>query len=153
MSYELFVKLLFEDFSENELKEVLSISKPCKFNSGDFIFKEGEDSNSLYIIFTGQVEISSKQDNEDKISFPFVMNGTVLGEIAFFDGKPRTASARAFDEIDAMQITREAFSKLEIKNPPLAIKILKEIGRITAERLRWADEQVKELSNKLISNI
>jgi CRP/FNR family cyclic AMP-dependent transcriptional regulator len=152
MSYELYVKLLFEDFSQAELKEIIKISQPCNINAGDYLFKEGEESNSLYIIFTGKVEITSKSDNEEKISFPVLVNGTVLGEIAFFDGKPRTASVRAFDDIYAMKITKEAFDKLEINNPKLVIKLLKEMGRITAERLRWADEQVKELSNKLISN-
>jgi CRP-like cAMP-binding protein len=146
MSYDLYVKVLFENFSEDELRKLLSISKQCKFQSGDYLFREGDESYSMYIIFTGNVEISSS-GFKDKITFQdFSKNGTVLGEVAFFDGKPRTASVRAIDNIVAMQITKDEFSKIEKEDPGLAIKFLKEIGKITAERLRSADLQVKELS-------
>ena len=92
MKDELFVELLFEDFSADELQELFSVAISQKFSSGDFLFREGDESDSIYIIFTGRVEISSKRHDSDKISFPTVVNGTVLGEIAFFDHKPRTAS-------------------------------------------------------------
>ena len=147
MSYELYVKVLFDNFSESDLKKLLSISKQCKFKTGDYLFKEREESNSMYIVFTGNLEIFSSSGFSQKVTFKdFHSNGTVLGEVAFFDGKPRTASVRAIDNINAMQITRDEFSKIEEEDPNLAIKFLKEISKITAERLRWADEQVKELS-------
>lgn len=145
MQDETFIELLFEDFSEYELKELLSLARSERFNSGDFLFREGDDSESIYIIFSGRVEISSRTDNLDKISFPTVINGTVLGEIAFFDGKPRTASVRAIDNIEAIVIDKECFTEIERFHPKLAIKLLKEIIRITAERLRWTDQMLKEL--------
>lgn len=147
MAYDLFIELLFEDFSEDDLKELLLYSKKIKFSSGDYIFKEGDVSDSLYIIFTGRIELTTKTENKDKINLPVVLNGTVLGEIAFFDGKPRTASARAIDNIESMMFTHDSFEKMENENPKIAIKFLKEIAKITAERLRWADEKVKELIN------
>ena len=148
MAYDLFINLLFEDFSEQELKDLLSISKKYKYMSGDYLFREGDISDSMYIIFTGRVEISTKAEGNDKINFPTVVNGTVLGEMAFFDGKPRSASVRAIDNIEAMVITHDALEKFENDNPKLAIKFLKEIAKITAERLRWADLKVKGLSDK-----
>lgn len=148
MPYDLFIKLLFEDLSENELKELLSYSHKIKFSSGDYIFKEGDESDSLYIIFTGKIELTTKTHYNDKIDLPIVLNGTVLGEVAFFDGKPRTASARAIDNIEAMKFTHSDFEKMENQSPKLAIKFLKEIAKISAERLRWADEIVKDLIDK-----
>ncbi|MFN8579230.1 MAG: cyclic nucleotide-binding domain-containing protein [Candidatus Sericytochromatia bacterium] len=145
MAYDLFIELLFEDFSEDELKELLLYSQKIRFSSGDYIFKEGDISDSIYIIFTGRIEVTTKTENKDKINLPIVLNGTVLGEIAFFDGKPRTASARAIDNIEAMMFTHNSFEKMEDESPKIAIKFLKEIAKITAERLRWADEKVKEL--------
>jgi CRP-like cAMP-binding protein len=148
MAYDLFIELLFEDFSEDELKELLFYSDKIKLSSGDYIFKEGDISDSIYIIFTGRIELTTKTENNNKIQLPLVLNGTVLGEIAFFDGKPRTASARAIDNIEAMMFTHNSFERMENEKPKLAIKFLKEIAKITAERLRWADERVKELLNK-----
>ena len=149
MAYDLFIELLFEDFSEEELSDLLHIAKKTQYMSGDYLFKEGDESDSIYIIFTGRIEISSEMDNHERINFPTVLNGTVLGEIAFFDGKPRSASARAIDNINAMVITHNIFKEFENENPKLAIKFLKEIGKITAERLRWADQKVKDLTDTL----
>lgn len=148
MAYDLFIKLLFEDFSEVELRELLSYTQKRKFSSGDYIFKEGDESDSIYIIFTGKIELTTKIQENEKIDLPIVLNGTVLGEVAFFDGKPRTASARAIDNIEAMMFTHLDFEKMEKEAPKLAIKFLKEIAKISAERLRWADERVKDLINK-----
>ena len=148
MAYDLFIELLFEDFSEEELSELLLYSKKIKFSSGDYLFKEGDVSDCIYIIFTGRIELTTKTEHNDKIQLPTVLNGTVLGEIAFFDGKPRTASARAIDNIEAMMFTHDSFEDMENKSPKIAIKFLKEIAKITSERLRWADERVKELLDK-----
>lgn len=138
-------KALFEDFSDNEIKEVLNYTQAYKFNKGDFLFKEGENTKSLYIIFSGNVEISALNSKGERVSFPFSGNGTVLGEIAFLDGKDRTASAQALDILEAIEITPLNFQKMELEKPMLAIKFLKELGRIVAERLRWADEVLVEV--------
>jgi CRP/FNR family cyclic AMP-dependent transcriptional regulator len=138
-------KALFEDFSDNEIKEVLNYTQAYKFNKGDFLFKEGENTKSLYIIFSGNVEISALNSKGERVSFPFSGNGTVLGEIAFLDGRDRTASAQALDVLEAIEITPSNFQRMEIEKPQLAIKFLKELGRIVAERLRWADEVLVEV--------
>jgi CRP/FNR family cyclic AMP-dependent transcriptional regulator len=145
MDETLYAKPLFEDFSEQEMAELLKFSKALKFQPGEYLFKQDDISQSIYIIFSGTVELSAINNNDEEISFPVIGNGTVLGEIAFFDGKPRTASAKAIENLESIIISQEDFSRLENNNPSLAIKILKEFGRITAERLRWADEVLVEL--------
>ncbi len=145
MSQEIFSKPLFEDFSEDEMQELLNFSKAARYESGEFLFKQGDSGNSIYIIFTGEVEISLINNNNEEVSFPVIGNGTVLGEIAFFDGKPRTASAKALNLLEVIIIHQDEFDVLENKNPRLAMKVLRELGRITAERLRWADELLAEL--------
>jgi CRP-like cAMP-binding protein len=145
MTEQLYAKPLFEDFSEEEMQELLGFSRAIKFEAGDYLFRQDDISQSIYIIFSGNVELSAINVNEEEISFPVVGNGTVLGEIAFFDGKPRTASAKALDTLETIIFTHEDFTRLEEENPKLAIRILREFGRITAERLRWADEILIEI--------
>jgi CRP/FNR family cyclic AMP-dependent transcriptional regulator len=145
MSQEIFSKPLFEDFSEEEMQELLNFSKAARYEPGEFLFNQGDSGNSIYIIFSGEVEISLINNNNEEVSFPVIGNGTVLGEIAFFDGKERTASAKAINALEVIIIHQDEFDNLEEKNPRLAIKVLRELGRITAERLRWADELLAEL--------
>ena len=147
MDEEINVKPLFEDFSEQEMHELLSFSRAATFGPGDYLFRQGDITQSIYIIFSGDVELSAVNNSDEEVFFPVMSNGTVLGEIAFFDGKPRTASARAVESLETIIISQEGFSRLENEKPGLAIKILREFGRITAERLRWADEILIDIIN------
>ncbi len=140
MSEEVLERNLFDDFSEDEIKDLLSFSRAYKFEQGQLLFNQGDKDDSVIIINDGEIELSAINSNNEEIAFSIIGNGTVLGEIAFFDGKPRTTSAKALTELEGIVITKGDFSRLETENPALAIKTLKEFGRITAERLRVADE-------------
>ena len=61
------------------------------FTSGQTVFLEGDDSQDLYILVTGQVEIFK---GDMKIR-DITQEGTVFGEISFFLGDKRTASVKA----------------------------------------------------------
>lgn len=140
MPEEVFGKSLFEDFSEEEIKDLLSFSNAYKFEKDQIIFKLGDKDDSVYIIRDGEIELSAINSKNEEVAFSIVGNGTVLGEIAFFDGRERSTSAKALTALESIVITKEKFSELEKIKPELAIKTLKEFGRITAERLRLADE-------------
>jgi len=129
----------FLNFEDNEMIELINISKRCVFEEDDYIFIKNDKSDAFYIISDGFVQIYSTKDGKE-MTFPLIASGRVLGEIAFFDKRPRTASAKAFKRTEALLISDEAFAKLEKNNPQLAIKILKELGTVLAKRLRLSDE-------------
>jgi CRP/FNR family cyclic AMP-dependent transcriptional regulator len=130
---------LFEDFSNEEIKDLLSVSRVLKFGAGDFIFRQGDPGNEIYIIFSGEVELSVINKKNEELIFPVASNGTILGEISFFDGKFRTATIKTLNDLEAIIFSAESLTNLETKNPRTTIKFLKEIGRVMTERLRWAD--------------
>jgi len=66
--------------------------------------------------------------------------GTVFGEMAFFDREPRSATVQATTSGTALRLTREAFERLAAWRPVLARRMLLELGRVVALRLRWAQE-------------
>jgi CRP-like cAMP-binding protein len=65
--------------------------------------------------------------------------GSVLGEIAFFDGKPRSASVRALTDTELLRLSADAFEVLSTRHPDVGRKILLDLGRVLALRLRHTE--------------
>ena len=64
------------------------------FDSGEYIFKEAEPAECVYLIDSGRVEISLERDGR-KAVIDTINEGEIFGEMALVDQLPRSASARA----------------------------------------------------------
>jgi CRP-like cAMP-binding protein len=145
MSENIISKPLFENFTEEEIQDLLSVANVYKYEKDEFIFRQGDNSADIFIIFSGEVQLSVINTKNEEVIFPVASNGTILGEISFFDRKARTANIQALNDLEAIIISEENLNQLEKINPVVTIKVFKEIGRITAERLRWADTILRDL--------
>jgi CRP-like cAMP-binding protein len=68
--------------------------------------------------------------------------GSVLGELAFFDGGPRSAGAWAVDDCEVAAMTLDQYSAFEQSSPALARDLLFALGRILAIRLRRTNVKI-----------
>jgi len=69
----------------------------------------------------------------------------VVGELAFFDGQPRSATLEAITEVEAVRLDPEALDRLAVEEPELARALLLDLARILALRLRMASDVIAEL--------
>jgi PAS domain S-box-containing protein len=114
------------------------------FTSGQIIFLEGDDSQDLYILVSGQVEIFK---GDMKIR-DITQEGSIFGEISFFLGDRRTASVKAKTEVEVICIPKEEIM-LFLKECPTAEP---EIIRHLSLRLNEATQMLyglKGVSNQL----
>src|SRR5260370_2500843 len=49
---------IFKDLEDEELQQIAEVCKPEDFVSGEYIFREGETGNRLYLVAEGEVRIS-----------------------------------------------------------------------------------------------
>jgi len=104
---------------------------------GDALIRHGEPDRTLYFVLRGRLEVVVRSG--DGISMGGVARigaGSVLGEVAFFDGGPRSAGAWAIDQCDVAAMTADQYSAFEKASPALAQELLFALGRILALRLR-----------------
>jgi CRP-like cAMP-binding protein len=69
----------------------------------------------------------------------------VLGELAFFDGYPRSATLDAVTDVEVVRLDLQAFDSLHEHEPALAHAMLRDLARILALRLRLASAVIAEL--------
>lgn len=69
-----------------------------RFSRGKNIFKEGEESNCLYLIISGKVQIYSMSAAGKEVLIQTLEQNDFFGEMSLLDGGNRSASARAVEE-------------------------------------------------------
>ncbi|HOO81980.1 MAG TPA: EAL domain-containing protein [Alphaproteobacteria bacterium] len=90
------------------------------FQSGEVIMRQGDAGKCAYIIKTGRVEILIETRNGDTQYVGSRGPGAMIGEMAILDDAPRTATVRATEDCELLEITKEDFAlRLENADPIL----------------------------------
>lgn len=111
-----------------------------KLKKGDILFKEGENSRAMYLIKSGVIRIFKKK-GESSIEIGTIHSGQILGELAFLDGQPRSASGEALTNCELVEISSSTFTLTLGKMPDWLKLLLKTI----VGRLRSASTRIKQL--------
>jgi CRP/FNR family cyclic AMP-dependent transcriptional regulator len=131
---------LLGDLSEADWARMLAVVETRQFKAGTVLIQAGDQDDSFYILTAGEVQVILQGDpvngQEEKV-LATIPEGSVFGEIAFFDGSPRSATIRARTAGAAVRVTREAFDNLSAWHPNIAKQLLFDLGAILAMRLRW----------------
>lgn len=127
---------LLADLSEDDWARVLNIVETRQFRAGEDLIRIGEKDDSFYILTNGDVDVVVDTGGGETV-LTTISEGSVFGEIAFFDEAPRSATIRAHSQGSAVRITRENFDNLAAWEPNIARQMLYDLGRILAMRLRW----------------
>ena len=102
-------------------------SNTIQLAPGDFLFREGENGDKMYVLLEGEVDIFLGD---------FVLEtagpGSLLGEMALIDDSPRTANAVAKSASRLVQIDRRRFHFFVQQTPHFATHVMKTL----ADRLR-----------------
>ena len=108
-----------------------------KVLSGDALIRHGEPDRTLFFVLRGELEIIvQSSDGLSMGRMAQVGAGAVLGELAFFDGGPRSATAWAVTPCEVAAMSPDQYAAFELANPALARTLLFALGRILATRLR-----------------
>lgn len=124
--------------SPAEWDRLVATMERRRFGAGEVVMRRGEVDRSLYLVASGELEVFVP-DGRDERSVRVQGPGTILGEVAFFDGQPRSATVKAVVEGEMLRLSTEAFDVLAARHPDLGRKIVLDLGRILALRLRQAE--------------
>ncbi len=135
----------FRDLSRRELGEVESILQERKCEPGETVFQQGEPDVGMYILLSGAVEISQKDEEGLQVRLTRVNPGAYFGEMALLDDAPRTASAVAVEASEVAVFLRTDLLSLAEQRPQLGVKIVMHLSQIVADRLRRTNQALKEV--------
>jgi CRP-like cAMP-binding protein len=124
------------DCSEDEWDKIVAQTQRRRFKAGETIVAEGDADRALYIVASGSLEARVRQHKGVRTRVTTISKGSVFGEQAFLDGKPRSANVVAVSDGELLVLTIDALKTLSGWEPKLATQILFDLGRILSLRLR-----------------
>lgn len=108
--------------------------------ANDFIFREGDPADTLYLIEAGTVRIIADLELEQgRHIHPGVCDlepGEVFGELALFDHQARSASVMAISECELIGIDGEQLLAFLDAHPETGYAVLRELLTSLVDRLR-----------------
>jgi CRP/FNR family transcriptional regulator, cyclic AMP receptor protein len=129
------------DLHEADLEVVLAYTQARLYKPGDLAVRHGELDRSFFIISRGSFEVVVP--SEEGVRRARVLEpGDLFGEVAFFDGRPRSADVVALEEAEALVLTEMAFQRLRLTHPRLALRFVLDLGRVLGDRFRASDAVV-----------
>ncbi len=114
-----------------------------EFAEGDIIFNEGDAGSSMFIIQSGEVEVSAIK-NKQKVVYAQLGKGAIFGEMALIDGHPRSATVVALRQTHCIEMSRMLFQK-NLEGMPAWMA---SFFQIMAERLRDANKHAETLTTQ-----
>jgi len=126
---------LFQQLSFRELRQIESILHERNYVPNEIIFEEGEEGLGLYVVRSGKVSVSARENGRDR-EIATLGRGQFFGELALLDGSPRSAQARALEQTELIGFFRPDLQKLCDTNPRIAAKFSVELARWIGKRLR-----------------
>ena len=134
----IFLKIpLFRDLSKLDLYTLIDELPTETFKEGDFVFREGETGNSLYVVMTGELQVVLAAGTADEMHLRTCGPGEYVGEMSLIMPKGRrTASVRATKASRLWVMTRDKFNECLQRWPLLAYSMVS----IMSERLDSSNE-------------
>ena len=121
---------------------VFSYAEVLHVGAGLAVVQAGERDRALYLLTDGAVNVRLPRDEG---SFKTIEAPSVLGELSFFDGYPRSATLEAATDVEVVRIDLAAFDRLHEHEPAIANLMLRDLARILALRLRLASAVIADL--------
>lgn len=111
-----------------------------RFSKGDFIFRQGEEGDEMYIVQSGQVAIRKMIAGKRK-TVNVLEKGDFFGEMSVLERLPRTADAEVLEDTGVISINSATFGEMIRSNPEIAVRMLRKYSM----RMREYSDQLEKL--------
>ena len=111
------------------------------FADGEVIFKRGDKATEMYVVFEGAVRIYRDRDGTET-ELATLGPDDFFGEMALFDDKPRSASARAVGPVEVRVISGDTLEMMQCD------PVVRQLLETLAQRLRSMDDAFERLSEE-----
>jgi CRP/FNR family transcriptional regulator, cyclic AMP receptor protein len=130
---------ILSDLTDAEWDLLIGCTERKLFPAGTPIVRTGEKDRAIYIIVSGEVDVIM-HGPKGAVQLSTLTEGSVFGEVAFFDGEPRSADVVARGAVEVLCVRAERIDQLVCWHPRLAHKVVMELGRVVSQRLRRASK-------------
>jgi signal transduction histidine kinase len=130
---------LFAELSDELLERLAGHTEPMHLEPGDYLIREGDPAEDLYVVTAGELDITKRSGNAD-VYLNRVGPGSIQGEIAGLERGQRMASVRAVGAVEILRIPYDALGDLLAAGPDAVLALVRTI----TGRLRGMEEAMRQ---------
>jgi len=140
---------LFDSLSEQQLAQLKFRSKSQHLDEGNYLVKEGDKGEEVYLILQGSVEVEVRIPGQHKAEVLAQLDeGEFVGEMVLLGQYYRSASVRATDRVEILVWKRKDLDDVFEANQNIGYIVMRNLATMLCERLRATDiSLIKHISN------
>jgi CRP/FNR family transcriptional regulator, cyclic AMP receptor protein len=131
------------------LAATLTVQTP---ESGEVVFREGDDASAMYVVLRGEMEVLKKSKRGTEARVALLGPSDWFGEMSIVDIQPRSATVRALAPSRLLRITAadlDALYRFDLRSYSL---IVLNLARELSRRLRVADGILADLISNVLDH-
>lgn len=130
---------LFGCLSDEQIDGLLRESEVNNFGRGEAVIEEGTNGDSMFVLLRGAAQVSVNK-NGSLIRVGVLRQGDCFGEMSLLTGEPRTATVRAENDCEVLEISKPVMGEL-LRNAP---GCLNQLSKLLAQRKLETEGRLKE---------
>ncbi|WP_026423712.1 Crp/Fnr family transcriptional regulator [Actinokineospora inagensis] len=123
-------------------RELLGLGQPIRVRDGDRVLRAGDPATHVYLLLLGWFKVHANRPSGDEALIAVRSGGDLVGELAAFEGGPRTVSVRADGPGVVRRIEREDFLAFLTHHGGA----LRAVLRAVSAKHRWATRRLTEFA-------
>ena len=139
---------IFSGLSEADITRVAEVAVPRYFDAGAVVFREGDDSDTCYIVRSGLARAIREHTDGRSITLSNFGPGDIFGELAMFDSERRSATVDTLENTEVVAILGGDMRRLMGEHPEIAVKLISAL----AQRLRATNERLARQSFQTVQS-
>jgi CRP/FNR family transcriptional regulator len=139
---------VFSTLAEDDLGRVADVAVPRRFSASEVVFREGDESNTCYIVRSGKARAIRAHTDGRSITLANFGPGDIFGELAMFDNERRSATVETLAPTEVIAILGGDMRRLMREHPEIAVKLIAAL----AQRLRDTNERLARQSFQTVQS-
>ena len=139
---------VFSTLEPSDLERIAQMALPRHFEPGQAVFREGDQSDTCYIVREGHARAVRSHGDGRTITLATFGPGDIFGELAMFEDERRSATVEAIEPTSVIGVLGPDMRRLLSERPQIAARLVIALGR----RLRDTNERLSRQSFQTVQS-
>jgi CRP/FNR family transcriptional regulator len=138
----------FATLERTDLERIAQVAVPREFAPGQTVFREGDASDTCYIVRKGRARAVRTHGDGRTITLATFGPGDIFGELAMFEDERRSATVQATETTSVVGVLGPDMRRIMGEHPQIATRLVIALGR----RLRETNERLSRQSFQTVQS-
>jgi CRP/FNR family cyclic AMP-dependent transcriptional regulator len=139
---------VFSTLVTSDLERIAEMSVPRRFAPGEVVFREGDASDTCYVVREGRARAIREHGDGRTITLATFGPGDFFGELAMFEDELRSATVEAIEPTVVVAVLGPDMRRLMTEHPEISTRLVISLGR----RLREMNERLSRQSFQTVQS-